>query len=264
MEHTPNIPTLETRNLAIGYPKSVPPVRLAQDICLQVQAGSLTAVIGANGVGKSTLLRTLCGLQPALAGDILWNGHPLARIGPEKRATLMSVVLTEPPASRNLTVAELVALGRHPHTNWAGRLTATDQEAVNLALERMELQGLSGRACHSLSDGQLQRVCIARALAQDTPLLLLDEPTTHLDLYHKVQILKTLRQIAEDTGKTVVFTTHEVDLALQLCDHLLMMLEGQTLFGQPDALIKQGALEALFPQDTIRFDKDSRSFRVRQ
>jgi iron complex transport system ATP-binding protein len=226
--------------------------------------GSLTAVIGVNGIGKSTLLRTLAGMQPALDGITELLGIPAARLGPNEKARLLSVVLTEPPASRNLKVRELVALGRHPYTNWLGALTDADRESVRVALQQMELTELADRACHTLSDGQLQRVLIARALAQETPLILLDEPTTHLDLYHKVRILKGLREIALTRGKTVVFTTHEIDLAIQLCTHLLVLHEKEYAFGPPGELIASGAFESLFPTDTVQFDPELGAFKVRK
>ena len=253
-------PALDTRNLRIGYPRTG--TDLCDPLSFAILPGTLTAIIGINGVGKSTLLRTLSGLQPALGGQIRVAGRNLDEIPAGERALQLSVVLTAPPASGNLNVAELVALGRHPHTNWIGKRSESDRNSIAEAIGRMELGGLQERYCHTLSDGQLQRALIARALAQDTPLMLLDEPTSHLDLYHKVRILKALRAIAHEPGRTVVFTTHELDLAIQLCDRLLILTPEGARTGTPEELIRDGAFDALFPDDTIRFHPESGRFGI--
>lgn len=253
---------VKVEKLRIGYRLPYRELVLAEDVAFDLPTGSLTGLIGINGSGKSTLLRTLAGLQPPLAGELLMGSARLPGISARHKAQLLSVVLTEPPASRNLTVRELVSLGRYPYTNWVGALSDADQGFVEGALKQMELEAIAGQACHTLSDGQLQRAQIARALAQDTPLLLLDEPTTHLDLYHKVRILKSLRQIAHQHGKTVLFTTHEIDLAIQLCDRMLVLHDGAVTAGQPCELIQSGAFASLFPEDTVRFEPDSGRYRV--
>lgn len=255
-------PALRTHGLRIGYRGRRDPLVLTESISFELPEGSLTGVVGVNGVGKSTLLRTLAGMQPALGGKIWIRDIPLADLSPSRRAEWLSVVLTDPPASRSLTVRELVCLGRHPYTNWLGQLAGSDRDVVRDALDRMELLPLTERPCHTLSDGQLQRALIARALAQDTALMLLDEPTTHLDLYHKVKILKGLLEIAHETGKTIVFTTHEIDLAIQLCDYLMVLRGREASFGSPCELIEAGAFGSLFPEDTIRFDPRIGRFQV--
>ena len=217
---------LTTANLEIGYRDHGKETLLAGGISFQLSPGSLNAVVGINGVGKSTLLRTLAGMQPALKGSVLIQGTPMEKLPPLRKAQLLSVVLTEPLASKNLQVSELVSLGRHPYTNWLGQLSVADLQQVREALSKMELEEISEQPCHTLSDGQLQRALIARALAQDTPLMLLDEPTTHLDLYHKVKILKLLREVAHSTRKSILFSTHEIGLAIQLCDHILVLRVG--------------------------------------
>jgi iron complex transport system ATP-binding protein len=203
-------------------------------------------------------------MQPALEGSIQIQGSPLAKLPPAEKARLLSVVLTEPLSSKNLYVSELVRLGRHPYTNWLGQLTQTDLQKVREALSKMELENIAEQPCHTLSDGQLQRALIARALAQDTPLMLLDEPTTHLDLYHKVKILKLLREIAHSTRKSILFSTHEIDLAIQLCDFILVLQPGHAHFGSPCELIEAGDFDELFPRDTIHFDPQSGMFRVKK
>lgn len=183
--------------------------------------------------------------------------HTIAELAAE-----ISVVLTEPIASKNLTVLELISLGRQPYTNWIGTLTSDDRDQISMALDMVQISELKSKKCYELSDGQLQRVMIARAIAQDTQLILLDEPTTHLDLYHKVQILKLLKSIAHTTKKTILFTTHEIEIAIQLCDKMLILEKTQSTFGSPSELIQQKSFENLFPGDTITFDAQTGSFRV--
>lgn len=226
--------------------------------------GELVAIVGVNGIGKSTLLRTLCGFQPELMGSVHINGDELSTIEPQYLAQQISVVLTEPIASKNMSVKELLALGRQPYTNWLGSLSKKDISIIADSVSLMELTPFLNKKCFELSDGQLQRVMIARALVQDTSIILLDEPTTHLDLYHKVQIFKLLKSIAHKTDKTVLFTSHEIELAIQLCDKMLI-LDGQTNpFEQPCKLIENNCFDTLFPSDTISFDAVTGSFKIKK
>lgn len=224
----------------------------------------MTAIIGVNGVGKSTLLRTLGKVHPKLSGSIEIKGNSLEGYKPLELASAISVVLTEPIASKDMTVLELVALGRSPYTNWLGTLSEKDKSKIESALNQMELDELQNKKCHELSDGQLQRVMIARALTQDTSIILLDEPTTHLDLYHKVQILKLLKSVAYETNKTIIFTTHEIEMAIQICDKMLLLDGSENPFGEPCELIEQKAFEKLFPSDTVSFDSKTGSFRIKK
>jgi len=224
--------------------------------------GELAAIVGVNGIGKSTLLRTLGNVQPKLSGSITLNKVPLEQHSTAELAAGISVVLTEPIASKNLTVQELISLGRQPYTNWLGTLTAEDRDKISLAMDMVQISELKAKKCYELSDGQMQRVMIARAIAQDTQLILLDEPTTHLDLYHKVQILKLLKSIAHTTKKTILFTTHEIEIAIQLCDKMLILEKNRSTFGSPCELISKKSFENLFPPDTITFDPQTGSFRV--
>jgi len=253
---------LEVKALEIGYQVKGVKRSLTPPLNYALPPGSLSALVGINGSGKSTLLRTLSGMHPALSGEVLLKGIPVQEMAPGHRARSLSVVLTEPIASKNLTVNELVALGRHPYTNWIGQLSPEDRTRVAFALEQMELDDIQQQACYTLSDGQLQRALIARALAQDTALMLLDEPTTHLDLYHKVKILKLLKEVTRMAGKTILFSTHEIDLAIQLCDHILILSPELSQFGSPCSLIESGGFDALFPGDTIHFDRTHGMFKV--
>ncbi|MFK5972349.1 MAG: ABC transporter ATP-binding protein [Flavobacteriaceae bacterium] len=253
---------LTVKDLSIGYRSKKESTVVAKHINFSIHKGELTAILGINGIGKSTLLRSLANVQPKLSGEILLNQKSLQDHKPMQLATEISVVLTEPIASKNMTVIELVALGRQPYTNWIGTLSAADKSKVKSALEMVELSPLQDKKCHELSDGQLQRVMIARALAQDTAIILLDEPTTHLDLYHKVQILKLLQSIAHKTHKTIVFTSHEIEMALQLCDTILLLDNAENPFGKPADLITQKIFENLFPSNVVSFDSKSGTFRI--
>ena len=183
---------LKTKDLSIGYASKKAKTIVASNINIELKKGSLVGLIGANGIGKSTLLRTLTNVQNPLSGQVLINDTDFLKYAPIDLAKVMSLVLTEPLASKNLSVLELVALGRQPYTNWVGNLSKDDIEIVNTALEQTNIADLKHKKCFELSDGQLQKVMIARALAQDTDLIILDEPTTHLDMYHKAYILKLL------------------------------------------------------------------------
>ena len=218
--------------------------------------------MGVNGIGKSTLLRTLGRIQPELKGKITLDEKPLDEYAVKQLSRKIGVVLTEPLSTRNITVSELIALGRQPYTNWIGSLSTTDREYIKEVIMLMGLDSLKDKKCFELSDGQLQKALIARALAQDTDLLLLDEPTTHLDLYHKVQILKTLQQVAHKTRKIIIFTTHELDLAIQLCDRMLIIGPNSQYFGEPCELIAQKNFDTLFPSDLVRFDASTGTFKI--
>lgn len=220
-------------------------------------------IVGVNGSGKSTLIRTLAHLQRPLSGDVCLRGTPLRRYAPEALAKELSITLAERIPTKNMTVSELVALGRQPYTNWIGTLAQRDIMAVEQALETVQLQDLRGARCYELSDGQLQRALIARALAQDTDLLLLDEPTTHLDFHHKATVLLLLQAIAREKGKTVLFSSHEIELIIPLCDALLVITEGTACFDTPTRLIEKGIFDRLFPKELIGFEALSGRFKIR-
>ncbi|MAZ71733.1 MAG: ABC transporter ATP-binding protein [Flavobacteriaceae bacterium] len=255
---------LNATDLSVGYFSKKKPLVVAKEINFNLKEGALIGLVGANGVGKSTLLRSLVGMQPILSGSIEINGKQLASLTSLQLATQLSVVLTEAPASKNLTVRELVTLGRQPYTNWMGSLTDSDAKQIAYALQITDTEKLAHKKCFELSDGQLQRASIARALAQDTPLILLDEPTTHLDLYHRAYILKLLKQLTAETGKTILFSTHEIDLAIQLSDTMIVMTETSIVCDQPCKLIAAGNFDALFPKDTIGFDKKTGRFSIKK
>jgi cobalamin transport system ATP-binding protein len=254
---------LQAEGLSIGYFNKKKTEVIAKEISFNFSEGILISLVGANGIGKSTLLRTLSGMQRSIEGSVLIHNKKLQTYHSIELATLLSVVLTEAPASKNLSVLEFVSLGRQPHTNWMGKLSATDKEKVVSALTQTDTVDLKHRHCFELSDGQMQRVAIARALAQDTSVILLDEPTTHLDLYHRANILKLLKKLTLETGKTILFSTHEIDLAIQLSDQMILMTEKETLIDTPNQLIIDGHFNDLFPVDTIFFDSDTGRFNIK-
>jgi len=220
--------------------------------------------VGINGIGKSTLLRTIAGFQSKISGSIRIIGKELASINTLELATKVSVVLTEPIASKNMSVKELLALGRQPYTNWLGKLSPKDVSIINKSVSLLELESFLEKKCYELSDGQLQRVLIARALVQDTSIILLDEPTTHLDLYHKAHILKLLKSISHKTKKTILFTSHEIELAIQLCDKMLILDGRSNPFEEPCKLIENNNFDTLFPSDMISFDASTGSFKIKK
>ncbi|SHI29025.1 ABC transporter ATP-binding protein [Algibacter luteus] len=255
---------LKTKDLSIGYTSKKSKTVLASSINIELKKGTLVGLIGANGIGKSTLLRTLTNVQNPLSGEVYINNTNLLKYAAIDLAKVLSLVLTEPVASKNMSVLELVALGRQPYTNWIGSLSKRDLEIINKALNQTNITELKHKKCFELSDGQLQKVMITRALAQDTDLIILDEPTTHLDMYHKAYILKLLQRLAIETNKTILFSSHEIDLAIQLCDQLVVMTKTGVVSDAPCNLIKKGTFETLFPKDLIAFDEKTGSFRVKK
>ncbi|MBL4663701.1 MAG: ABC transporter ATP-binding protein [Flavobacteriaceae bacterium] len=254
---------LKVDSLSIGYWNKKNSLIIAKDISFHFSEGTLISLVGANGIGKSTLLRTLANMQKPIDGTIQVHDKNLNQYHPLELATLLSVVLTEAPSSKNLSVLEFVSLGRQPHTNWMGSLSPEDKIKIKFAITQTDLDSLKNKKCSELSDGQMQRVAIARAIAQDTPVILLDEPTTHLDLYHRASILKLLKKLTLETKKTILFSTHEIDLAIQLSDQMILMTEKETLMETPAQLIKDGHFDRLFPKDFLFFDASTGRFTIK-
>ncbi|WP_363331574.1 ABC transporter ATP-binding protein [Flavobacterium sp. BFFFF1] len=249
-----------TEDLCIGYTNKKQPVAIASAVNITLNKGTLTALVGANGIGKSTLLRTLTGIQQPLSGNITLSGRPLTQFEPLALAKQISVVLTEKLPPGNLTIYEIIALGRQPYTNWLGKMSPEDLDKVNEAITLTGVQELLSKKHYEASDGQLQNAMIARALAQDTPIIILDEPTTHLDLPHKLKLFALLKKLAADKGKCVLFSTHDIDLAAEISDEMIVMSEGKIIQDSPKALIINGTLNRIFAADGIRFDPDKGRF----
>lgn len=251
---------LQASKISIGYTHKKEKSIIASDIDLSLEKGKLIAVIGANGIGKSTLLRTITGIQKPISGTVSLNGRNIHELDALTLAQNLSVVLTEKLPPSNLTVWELIALGRQPYTNWIGTLTDTDIAKINEAIELTQIGYLVSKRHYEISDGQLQIVLIARALAQDTPLIILDEPTTHLDLLHKVVLFKLLKKLTQETGKCILFSTHDIDMAIQLSDEMIIMTQDTVVQDQPCNLIMKGSFNTLFKDEHIVFDSEKGKF----
>lgn len=251
---------LSASSLSIGYVTKKEQSIISSSLNLNLKAGKLVSLVGANGIGKSTLLRTLCGIQKPISGTVSLNEKDIESFEPLALAQNLSLVLTEKLPPSNLTVFELIALGRQPYTNWLGKLSDEDLEKVNQAMQLTQIENLKDKKHFEISDGQLQKVLIARALAQDTPLIILDEPTTHLDLLHKVSVFKLLKKLSQETNKSILFSTHDIDLAIQLSDEMIVMTENNVVQDQPCNLISKGVFNSLFKDENIDFDNEKGKF----
>lgn len=251
---------LQASKICIGYSSKKLKNIIASNIDLSLEKGKLIALIGANGIGKSTLLRTLTGIQKPLSGTVSLNEKNIHDLDSLTLAQNLSVVLTEKLPPSNLTVWELIALGRQPYTNWIGTLTENDIAKINEAIVLTQIGHLTQKRHYEISDGQLQIVLIARALAQDTPLIILDEPTTHLDLLHKVVLFKLLKKLTQETGKCILFSTHDIDMAIQLSDEMIVMTPETVIQDQPCNLILKGSFNTLFKDEHIVFDSKKGKF----
>ncbi|NVJ88913.1 MAG: ABC transporter ATP-binding protein [Flavobacteriaceae bacterium] len=251
---------LETKNLAIGYPHKKSQIVVTSNINISLEKGKLISVLGKNGIGKSTFLRTISKVQKPLEGSVLINNKNLTNFQDNELATTMSLVLTERLPESQLTVFELIALGRQPYTNWIDKLSDNDIEKINTAIEQTEIEHLTQKRFYELSDGQLQRVLIARALAQDTPIIILDEPTAHLDLHNTIKIFTLLKELVTKTNKTIIMSSHQVNLTIQLADTIVLFKEKNVLADSPKELIKANAFDDLFSSSIINFDKNLEQF----
>lgn len=246
--------SISLKNLTLAYG----PRTLLHDVSAEIAQASLTALIGRNGTGKSTLLRTIAGLARPSAGEIRLCGRPLAALPPHRLAATVSFVTTDKVRIANLRCEDMVALGRAPYTNWIGRMQESDREIVHRALETAGIADLARKTMDTLSDGECQRAMIARALAQDTPVMLLDEPTAFLDLPNRYALASLLRRLARDEGKCILFSTHDLDIALNLCD-TAMLIDTPALHHLPaDEMAANGLIERLFAGEGLKFDAASR------
>ena len=259
-----NQPVIKTIDLSVGYRlKNRVAKIVGTSLNLELHKGEMVCLLGPNGAGKSTLMRTLSGLQPTLTGSVEINGIPLSTIDAAALARQLSLVLTERIEVGNLSVQEVVALGRIPYTGWLGKLSDTDKQKVEWALEATETSVFRSQKMNNLSDGERQKVMLARALAQDTDLILLDEPTAHLDLPSRVEIMQLLHNLARQHQKAILLSTHELDLALQAADRLwLMKKNGALMVGTPEDMVLNGSFEDAFARPGFYFDKNSGGFNI--
>ena len=256
-------PLLKIEKLDVGYKAAQERKVVVGTINATLHAGEVVALIGMNGAGKSTLLRTLSAFQPPLSGRVEFAMGDVASLSSAELAKCVSVVLTENNFA-SLTVKELVSLGRTPYTGFLGRLTSGDKAVVEAAMERMGIAHLAGRVVTTLSDGERQKCLIAKAIAQQTPLMLLDEPTAFLDFRSKVQLFRTLRALATDDGKAVVVSTHDIEMALRFAHKLWLICDGALYEGSAQALATDGLLQRFIDGDGITYDKENNRIDITQ
>ena len=231
--------SISTNNLTIGYNNHI----VQRDLNFELHLGEMVCMLGPNGCGKSTLLRTLAGLQPAIGGTFTISNSLI-------EASQIALVLTERLSIENTTVHDVVAMGRYPYTSFLGGLSGRDEQIIEQSLSDVGLSGCSHTFFNDHSDGEKQRVLIAKALTQETPIILLDEPTAHLDLPNRIRILQMLRRVAREQGKTILISTHELDLAIQLSDRIMLMTPQRGVqLDHPDKLRKQDAFTTAFGMD---------------
>jgi iron complex transport system ATP-binding protein len=254
---------IQTLDLAVGYKSRHSRYVVLDGLNLSARAGEMVCLLGTNGTGKSTLLRTLARIQPALSGSVAINGVDLRQLSQMELARRLGVVLTERVMVGALTARRVVELGRYPYWDWSGRMTQTDHDVVDWAIEAVGADHLASRDSMSLSDGERQRFMIARALAQEPSILLLDEPTAFLDVPSRVELMGLLRRLARDEQLAVVVSTHDLELALRMADTLWLVAPGNKLTaGTPEDVILAGNVAEAFQADSIRFDPEERAFRL--
>ena len=250
---------IELKELTLGYGQRT----LLKTVNARITGGQLVALLGRNGTGKSTLLRAMMGLEKPQSGEIILQGKNITSLKPEKLARNISFVTTDKVRIANLRCKDVVALGRAPYTNWIGRVQEQDKAIVERSLELVGMAAFAGKTMDRMSDGECQRVMIARALAQDTPIILLDEPTSFLDLPNRYELCTLLRRLAHDHRKCILFSTHELDIALTLCDSVAL-LDPPRLHHLPTAeMIRSGHIERLFSNSSVAFDPGTCAVRRR-
>ncbi len=252
---------LTTCHLSIGYSKKRKTDVIQSELNLQLRAGELVCLIGPNGSGKSTLLRTLTGLQKPLSGKTSIDGKEISKLKQLEKALLIALVLTERVDIENATVYNLVSLGRHPHSNWWGNITEKEDLIIREAIEMVHLEHKIHQNINELSDGERQRAMIAKALAQNTPIIMLDEPTAHLDLPNRVEIMLLLHKLAHKTDKAILLSTHELDIALQAADRIwLISSEKGVECGVPEDLVFNGNFNRAFESKSYVFNAANGNF----
>ena len=250
---------IQLEALTLGYGQQI----LLDHVSANLDGGGLIALLGRNGSGKSTLLRATAGLGTIKSGRILLAGKDLAELQPEELARTVSFVTTEKVRIPNLKCRDVVALGRAPYTNWVGRLQPQDREIVAKSLALLDMSAYAERTMDQMSDGECQRIMIARALTQDTPIILLDEPTSFLDLPNRYELGISLQKLAHEQNKCILFSTHELDIALTLCDSIALIDHPHLHYLPTRQMINSGHIERLFRNETITFDPKELRIRIR-
>ena len=235
---------------------------VASDLNATALPGTLTCLIGHNGTGKSTLLRTIARLQPSIDGKVLIGDNDISTLKPTHLSRMLSIVLTSRPDVRNMTVEELVALGRAPYTGFWGRLSADDRRIVRHSIESVGITAMAERRVCTLSDGEMQKVMIAKSLAQQTPVILLDEPTAFLDFPGKIDLMLLLQRLAHEERKTILLSTHDLETALQTADRLWLLADGALHDGTPHELADRGFIDDYIGRKSVKFDKQTLSIQI--
>ena len=251
---------IQLHDFSIGYGERT----LLHEVEAAIPKGSLTALIGRNGTGKSTLLRAIAGLGTTVSGDVALCGRPLASLTPHELSTTVGFVTTDKVRIANLACEDVVALGRAPYTNWIGRMQEADRAVVERSLRLVGMSAFARKTMDRMSDGECQRVMIARALAQDTPIILLDEPTSFLDLPNRYELCTLLRRLAHDHRKCILFSTHELDIALSLCDSIALIDPPVLRYLPTPDMACSGYIERLFSNSFVTFDTESGTIKVRK
>ena len=237
--------------------------KLIEHASAHFECGRMTALLGRNGTGKSTLLRAIASLGEVQGGAIEIGGRELSELSNADLARMIAFVNTERVSVEAMTAYDLVAVGRSPYTDWSGRLRSSDHEVIERSIRIAGVEHLADRYVDTLSDGECQRVMIAKALAQDTPAILLDEPTSYLDMPNRYELCTLLGRLAHDEGKCVLFSTHELDIALTLSDNIALVDTPQLLYMPTGEMIASGSIERLFDSPYIRFDASTRSIHLK-
>ncbi len=246
-------------NIRLGYGDRT----LIENLSAEVRRGQLTALVGRNGTGKSTLLRAIAQLGEVMAGDIFIDGAPLRTLSPSDMASRVAFVTTDKVRIANLRCRDVVALGRAPYTNWIGRMQEQDKAIVEQSLASVGMSAYADKTMDRMSDGECQRIMIARALAQQTPIILLDEPTAFLDMPNRYELCTLLRRLAHDEQKCILFSTHELDIALSLCDAIALISPPELHILPTDDMVRSGHIERLFTTGIVEFDPTTRAVSIK-
>lgn len=262
---TENANIIEVRNLKTGYFSDKRKDHVVfGPVNLQVSHAEMIALIGRNGIGKSTLLRTIAGIQSQISGDIIICGHRIQDIALKDMATMVSFVATDMIHSFQISVEEMVSLGRYPYTGWLGKLNHEDKIKIGAAIDLVGIGSLLHKKIHRISDGERQKVMIARALAQDTPIIILDEPTAFLDLPSRYEILRILNELTLNANKTVLYSTHDLSIAMDISDKIWLMAENEIHEGAPEDLLIRKVFRKLFLNSPAEFDPKTSAFRFKR
>ena len=246
-------------NITLGYGNRT----LIQGLTAEVRRGELTALVGRNGTGKSTLLRAIAQLGEVLSGDIVLDGRELSSLSPADMASMVAFVTTDKVRIANLRCRDVVALGRAPYTNWIGRMQEQDEIIVAEALAAVGMSDYADKTMDRMSDGECQRIMIARALAQQTPIILLDEPTAFLDMPNRYELCTLLRRLAHTEHKCILFSTHELDIALSLCDAIALISPPELHILPTEEMVHSGHIERLFTTGIVSFDPATKSVEIK-